>query len=551
MQPILKDDLSQPKQSIFKMAKYGFWKLLIYASALLIAVIIVGVIWAAFNVRMPAGAGNPFVSPSRETTFFTKPLDENGDVDYLAAINEKFFEGVTPENNAMVKFLEVIWPSGAFYDSNDFYDLVGFKEGDKTQNPFLEFASWHKEFIAKNGQTDPAAIIPFEFAKQAPWTPEQFPEVDRWLTHYQSQVSIFSTGFSRERYFLPLMPQKHETYRPAVMDANLELVEKILHVGDYFKVRSMKCLGTGKSQQAFDNVNSLFLLSAVLAKGASSVEQASSAKLIETACQLACTISANDSTTAQQLNEFLDKSKKLKSTDQLSTSLNVLDRTMLLDAYIYTQRYGLGGPMTFFRTTADHPEGLKFINEWFDKLEQAASIEDDTKRIARFEAMIDELKELDAEIMERNTFARNAFNGRKAKGSSLGKIFLAQMAPDFSGLGKQMVGKKANIRMMQMFVASEIHRRQNETYPRTANEVANFFADRTPKDPLSSQDIELEIRDTKLVVSCQSAQELSVDLPSWDEFREERESRAGSISIEELIKAVKKQVEEQKSAKSK
>jgi hypothetical protein len=37
---------------------------------------------------------------SKETTYFTEPLDEAGYVDYLGALNKLCHEGVMPENNA-------------------------------------------------------------------------------------------------------------------------------------------------------------------------------------------------------------------------------------------------------------------------------------------------------------------------------------------------------------------------------------------------------------------------------------------------------------------
>ena len=40
-----------------------------------------------------------------DTTYFDGPLREDGTVDYIAALNEKYSEGVTLENNAFVELL--------------------------------------------------------------------------------------------------------------------------------------------------------------------------------------------------------------------------------------------------------------------------------------------------------------------------------------------------------------------------------------------------------------------------------------------------------------
>ncbi|MCP3692794.1 MAG: hypothetical protein GY917_11410, partial [Planctomycetaceae bacterium] len=39
------------------------------------------------------------ITISRETTRITQPLDDDGYVDYLQALNDQATEGVTPENN--------------------------------------------------------------------------------------------------------------------------------------------------------------------------------------------------------------------------------------------------------------------------------------------------------------------------------------------------------------------------------------------------------------------------------------------------------------------
>ena len=47
-------------------------------------------------------AGETWFTISKETTYVTRPLDQDGYVDYLAALNEAASEGVTVENNAAV-----------------------------------------------------------------------------------------------------------------------------------------------------------------------------------------------------------------------------------------------------------------------------------------------------------------------------------------------------------------------------------------------------------------------------------------------------------------
>ena len=45
-----------------------------------------------------------------ETTYVTGPLDKQGYVDYVAALNERLREGITPENNANVLIWQALGP---------------------------------------------------------------------------------------------------------------------------------------------------------------------------------------------------------------------------------------------------------------------------------------------------------------------------------------------------------------------------------------------------------------------------------------------------------
>lgn len=89
-----------------KMALGGL-KIFLYFILLLLILV---VIWVACNVRLRPADGQPLVEVSSETTWLTAPLDSNGDVDYLEAVNIQCSDGVTLENNAFAKLIRVIGP---------------------------------------------------------------------------------------------------------------------------------------------------------------------------------------------------------------------------------------------------------------------------------------------------------------------------------------------------------------------------------------------------------------------------------------------------------
>ena len=97
--------------------RLGCLKLFLY---FIIAMFCLVIVWLAFNYRPIAGPGQPMVAVSEETTRITEPLDANGDVDYLEAVNLRSSDGVTRENNAFVKLIQAIGPLPPPNGSEDF-----------------------------------------------------------------------------------------------------------------------------------------------------------------------------------------------------------------------------------------------------------------------------------------------------------------------------------------------------------------------------------------------------------------------------------------------
>ena len=69
---------------------------------------------------------------SRETTYLTGPLDKEGRVDYLAALNERASKGVTRENNAAIPLMHALGASVIDAKVRDrFFEMLGERPADR------------------------------------------------------------------------------------------------------------------------------------------------------------------------------------------------------------------------------------------------------------------------------------------------------------------------------------------------------------------------------------------------------------------------------------
>lgn len=101
----------------------------------------------AASLASAASAAEPTPGKSkipvlRNTTILLGPLDSQGYVDYAAAINKRFGQGVKPADNALVGFLEI---NGKDYGATDeYYDALGMAkpkaDGDELERIKKKFA---------------------------------------------------------------------------------------------------------------------------------------------------------------------------------------------------------------------------------------------------------------------------------------------------------------------------------------------------------------------------------------------------------------------------
>ncbi len=69
---------------------------------------------------------HPQYTISKETTYITEPLRKDGFVDYVAALNQRSSQGVTPENNAAVLFWKAMGPEEIEPEYRDkYFQMLG------------------------------------------------------------------------------------------------------------------------------------------------------------------------------------------------------------------------------------------------------------------------------------------------------------------------------------------------------------------------------------------------------------------------------------------
>ncbi len=206
----------------------------------------------------------PPIPISYATTRITGPLTKNGLVDYVAAFNQHFGKGVTPENNAAVPLL-ILFRPGSFrgWQSKLFKGkmvttsipgwgamrrkALGITAHDLTGPRFIDFQTFRKhadpaavsQAAGDTGHLSPAPrYIPGKLYIH-PWSAHNHPWVAAWLQVNEGALDIAQAAFYRPRFFNPLLRNLRSEPMANAIGSAWGIFGEIQTASEYLVVRAM------------------------------------------------------------------------------------------------------------------------------------------------------------------------------------------------------------------------------------------------------------------------------------------------------------------------
>ncbi|MBI1899941.1 MAG: hypothetical protein HYS13_02350 [Planctomycetia bacterium] len=150
----------------------------------------------------------PKFTISKETTYITEPLTDDGYPDYAAALNGHYGNGVTSENNANVRFWRAHGPrhQGARIPQ-EFFRLLGLEALPEKGDYFVPFGGFVRDHLGIPEADDRFEALKRQQteASRRPWKPEDHPEVDRWLALNEKPLALVVAGTECPEFFSPVV----------------------------------------------------------------------------------------------------------------------------------------------------------------------------------------------------------------------------------------------------------------------------------------------------------------------------------------------------------
>ncbi len=302
------------------------------------------------------------VTISKETTYITEPLRPDGYPDYVAALNQRFSRGVTPENNAAVPFWRAIGPRGLDKTCRErFFRALGIPSLPEKGDYFIGLDDYVKELSARKNPGVPfdhsqldehwAAL---DIAMKRPWSKQEFPMLAKWLTANEKPLALLIEASKRSRRYDPLIASSPEPTLAVLLhiwdqvpDGYYSLRSRTMGSSDYgvgetMVVHAMARLGEGRADEAWKELLAAHRFARVVGQGPTFRHAASACIVERDACAADQGLLRHAGLTAAQIARIRNDLAALPPMAPLADKIDLGDRYGDLDAVCSFARRGVG-----------------------------------------------------------------------------------------------------------------------------------------------------------------------------------------------------------------
>lgn len=283
---------------------------------------------------------------SKETTYLTEPLRKDGAVDYVAALNQRFSQGVTPENNAAALFWKVLGPKEILPQYRDkYFQMLGIPPVPEEGDYFVDL----RDYIArqKNG-AQPAEAKPevreqdgsweqMTAAMKRPWSREEFPVFAEWLAANEKPLALAVEASKRPRRYEPLCCGEKTPIFAVLCPA----IRQYRDVAAAFCVRAMLRLDEGKVEEAWEDLLACHRLARLAGQGPTVVDVIIAGSIEEKACCGDLGIVQHANLSKSQIVKMRQDIDQLSAMPRMADGLDAAERFTYLNAVSDISRQGI------------------------------------------------------------------------------------------------------------------------------------------------------------------------------------------------------------------
>ena len=455
------------------------------------------------------------VTISRETTHITSPLAESGYVDYVAALDQHFKKGVTPQNNAAVLMWKVTGPGAINAKSRDEYcRKLGIAPLPEKGDYFLTLDQYRKTRKDLAGsETNPDEKKQediwkeFSRATKRPWSAKELPLFADWLKANEKPLALAVEASRRPRRDDPLLGGKDQM----VLAVLLPGVQSYREVAAALCLRAMLRLNQGQVEQAWDDLLACHRLARLAGQGQTLIDALVGIALEAIACAGDQALIQSDRLSAAQARKIQEDLDKLSALPQIADKIDLAERFMFLDCVQVITRRGistlnaLSGEPSSRSTTGKMLQSvvdwlgqvfidwdliLRMGNSWFDRIVEALRLPTLPQRKQALGEIDRNLRQARVSIMDPESFnILELADPQKAVSERVGKILLSLLTPAFLKVADAENRGTMLHDLDRLAFALAAYHGDHGSYPAKLADLAPRYLRRVPRDIFSDQDL--------------------------------------------------------------
>jgi hypothetical protein len=334
------------------------------------------------------------IAISKETTAIVEPRRKNGYVDYLLALNQRFGQGITPENNAAVLFWKAVGPEEVREeDREQYFRLLGIpplpEKGDYLAKLDKYLTRSHDETRIKHGKITgktaghtSALLHP---AMRRPWSKQEFAELAARLDASEKSLALLVEASKRPKRYDPLFTEKEGILSVFLLPAILQYHD----AAEAVLARAMLRIGEGKPAAAWDDLLTCHRLARLVGQGPTLADVLYSVDLDGLACAGDQVFLQSVKLSAADVAKFRADLQGLPPLPKVVDRIDVTERFAFLDGIALVAREGIsaadkltedqeephGGGNSFLNSLAgaviNWSHVLRTGNTWYDQIAAA------------------------------------------------------------------------------------------------------------------------------------------------------------------------------------
>jgi hypothetical protein len=441
----------------------------------------------------------PKVPVGKDTTFVSGPLDEDGYIDYEAALNEQLGKGITPEKNANALLWKALGPQPEM--PPNFFALLGIEEPPAQGDYFIGLREYAKDRLKlKQGAVGALSDQQTRAVKRS-WTAKDYPEIAEWLKANEKPLAIAVEATRRPDYFNPLVCPEKERETQGLIAAPLPSVQKCRDVANALAARAMFAVNEGKFDEAWQDLLACHRLGRLVARGGSLIESLAGIAINHTASVADLAYLERAPLSVKEVQDQLRELQGLSAMPLVGDKISLSERLVFLSCLQLVRRGGAGilekidggrrahamAQMTL--DFVDWEPAFRNANGWYDRLAAALRVQDRAQRelqLDKFEQDFRALAEKTKDPMARAKVAASN-NPAKSAGEAIGNILITHMLPAARKIQNVADRAEQDQRNLHLAFALAAYRIDNGRYPPKLDLLAPKYVAAVPADLFSGK----------------------------------------------------------------